>query len=68
MSQHEYLVAGMTCTHCERAVRDEVSRVPGVSAVEVDASTGLLTVTADALDDSDVFSAVDEAGYQASRL
>lgn len=68
MTNHEYLVTGMTCGHCEHAVRDEVSQIPGVTAIEVSAATGLLTVTADALDDDAVLSAVDEAGYQAARL
>jgi copper chaperone len=68
MTNHEYLVTGMTCGHCEHAVRDEVSQIPGVTAIEVSAATGLLTVTADTLDDSAVLSAVDEAGYQAARL
>ncbi|WP_434970633.1 heavy-metal-associated domain-containing protein [Microbacterium sp. bgisy207] len=68
MAQHEYLVTGMTCGHCERAVRDEVSRIPGVTAIEVSASTGLLTVSAETLDDNAVLSAVDEAGYDAARL
>jgi copper chaperone CopZ len=45
-----------------------VSQIPGVTAIEVSAATGLLTVTADTLDDSAVLSAVDEAGYQAARL
>jgi len=68
MASHEYLVTGMTCGHCEHAVRDEVSQIPGVTAIEVSAATGLLTITADTLDDSAVLSAVDEAGYQAARL
>ena len=67
MTNHEYVVTGMTCGHCEHAVRDEVSRIPGVSAVEVSAATGLLTVTAETLDDTAVLTAVDEAGYQAAR-
>lgn len=68
MTNHEYLVTGMTCGHCEHAVRDEVSQIPGITAIEVSAATGLLTITADTLDDSAVLSAVDEAGYQAARL
>lgn len=65
----DYLVTGMTCGHCERAVADEVSRIPGVTAVEVTALSGRLAVTTDgtALADADVFAAVDEAGYAASR-
>ena len=31
-----YAVAGMTCEHCVRSVTEEVSEVPGVTAVEVD--------------------------------
>ena len=42
MTNHEYVVTGMTCGHCEHAVRAEVSRIPGVSAVAVSAATSLL--------------------------
>ncbi len=63
-----YDVTGMTCGHCESAVREEVSALPGVTAVEVSAETGLLTITSDApLDDAAVVAAVDEAGYAAVR-
>ena len=34
-----YLVPGMHCEHCEAAVREEVSAVPGVESVEVDLET-----------------------------
>ena len=30
-----YTVTGMTCGHCEASVKEEVSEVPGVTAVEV---------------------------------
>lgn len=65
----DYLVTGMTCGHCERAVTEEVSRLPGVTAVEVSASSGRLSLTTDGmpLDDADVLAAVDEAGYAATR-
>jgi len=47
------------------AVSDEVGRIDGVTAVDVDLSTGSVTVTsAAALDDADVREAVDEAGYE----
>ena len=64
----EYNVAGMTCGHCESAVRDEVSQIAGIEQVEVAASTGKLVVTATApVEDAAVMSAVDEAGYEAVR-
>ncbi|MCT2591034.1 heavy-metal-associated domain-containing protein [Streptomyces sp. N2-109] len=60
-----YRVTGMTCSHCEGAIREEVSGIGGVSAVEAVASTGLVTVTsAGELDDEAVRAAVDEAGYE----
>ena len=46
MTNHEYVVTGMTCGHCEHAVRDEVSRIPGVSAVEVSAATPMVAALA----------------------
>jgi copper chaperone len=58
-----YRVSGMTCEHCVRSVTEEVSEVPGVTAVEVDLAGGRLTVTG-AADDDAVRAAVAEAGYQ----
>lgn len=63
-----YQVSGMSCGHCEGAIRTEVSDIPGVTGVEVSASTGRLAVTARGrLDDAAVIAAVDEAGYEAVR-
>ncbi|WP_326598928.1 heavy-metal-associated domain-containing protein [Streptomyces sp. NBC_01803] len=60
-----YKVSGMSCGHCEGAVTAEVKALPGVTDVTAVASTGLVTVTAEApLDDETVRSAVDEAGYE----
>ncbi|WP_375003617.1 heavy-metal-associated domain-containing protein [Aeromicrobium sp. CTD01-1L150] len=63
-----YTVTGMSCGHCESAVRSEVSQIPGVDHIEVSASTGRLAVTTEApVEDAAVITAVDEAGYQAVR-
>jgi copper chaperone len=61
-----YTVAGMHCGHCERAVQEEVSAVPGVEAVAVDLDSKLVTVVGQSLDDGKLRAAIDEAGYQAS--
>jgi copper chaperone CopZ len=61
-----YKVTGMTCGHCEAAVREEVSTVAGVDTVEASAAAGTLTVTsADVPDHAGVIAAVREAGYTA---
>lgn len=63
-----YAVTGMTCGHCEGAVRSEVSRLSGVATVEVSSASGRLVVTADEqIDDAAVIAAVEEAGYSATR-
>jgi copper chaperone CopZ len=59
-----FQVTGMTCGHCQRAVTEEISRIPGVQEVAVDLAAGSVTVTAtQPVDRADVTLAVDEAGY-----
>ncbi len=67
MNTTTYLVDGMTCEHCVRAVTDEVGAIHGVTQVTVGLVVGGssgVTVTSDAqLSEADVAEAVDEAGY-----
>ncbi|CAN5441597.1 cation transporter [soil metagenome] len=58
------LVPGMTCGHCEAAVKSEVGKVAGVTDVSVDLATKLVTVTGVALDHAALVAAVDEAGFE----
>ena len=65
VSTSTYTVTGMTCGHCVRSVTEEVSEVPGVTAVDVDLASGRVTVSGDRpVDDAAVRAAVAEAGYQ----
>ena len=59
-----YTVPGMSCGHCRAAVTEEISRVEGVAAVEVDLETKRVTVTGERVADDQVRSAIDEAGYE----
>jgi copper ion binding protein len=64
MTTTQYTVKGMTCGHCVSAVSAEVGRLDGVTGVEVDLATGLVTVISTAaLEEKAVREAVDEAGY-----
>jgi copper chaperone CopZ len=64
MTTSTYTVTGMTCGHCVNAVSGEIGALPGVTAVDVDLATGLVTVTSERpLDAAAVRAAVDEAGY-----
>ena len=60
----DYTVQGMTCTHCVLSVREEVSEVSGVSAVDVDLASGRITVAGRDVSDDAVREAVAEAGYE----
>jgi copper chaperone len=60
----EYVVTGMTCDHCVRSVREEVSEVEGVERVDVELSSGRLTVAGAGFSDDQIKTAVAEAGYE----
>jgi copper chaperone len=60
----DYVVEGMTCAHCVLSVREEVSELTGVIAVDVDLASGRMSVTGRAIIDEDVRAAVAEAGYE----
>lgn len=65
MSQHNYTVTGMTCSHCVASVTEEISKIDGVTDVQVDLSSGAVTVSSSSpVDEADVRAAVEEAGYQ----
>lgn len=65
MATNTYTVTGMTCEHCVGAVRAEVSRIPGVTDVRVDLSSGQVVVDSEApIDLEAVRASVDEAGYE----
>ena len=58
-------VNGMSCDHCVNAVTSELSKLPGVSQVDVDLRTGAVEVEADrVLGRAEVEAAIDEAGYE----
>jgi len=65
MTTSTFTVTGMTCEHCVGAVREEVGRIPGVTAVAVDLPTGLVTITSETpVAEADLRAGVDEAGYE----
>jgi copper chaperone CopZ len=57
-------VPGMTCGHCEAAVKAEVGKLASVGEVSVDLATKLVTVTGQHLDLQAITTAIDEAGYE----
>ncbi|HET8605761.1 MAG TPA: heavy metal-associated domain-containing protein [Gaiellaceae bacterium] len=62
----EYRVPGMSCAHCEAAVRGELQKVAGVESVDVDLASKQVVVRGEALDDAALRAAIDDAGYEAA--
>ena len=65
MSLSVITVTGMSCAHCENAVRAEISAIPGVSQVDVNVASGEVKILAEPVPDAATLrAAVEEAGYQ----
>ena len=57
------LVEGMSCGHCEKAVKQAVGELSGVSSVSVDLASKKVLVEGSNLDDSKIKESIEEAGY-----
>jgi copper chaperone CopZ len=68
MDTKTFSVPTMHCGHCKAAVTRELEAIGGVSTVDVDLETKLVTVRGDGLDDATLIAAIDEAGYDAERV
>lgn len=65
MSTVTVTVSGMTCGHCAASVREEVGSIPGVTAVDVDLTSGTVTIdTVREVEADAIKGAVEEAGYE----
>ncbi|MER5213885.1 cation transporter [Streptomyces sp. NPDC002838] len=60
-----YAVSGMTCGHCKATLSKAIGELDGVTKVDVDLDTGLVTVVSAAEpNDSAIAEVVDDAGYE----
>ncbi len=61
-----YSVPGIHCKHCGMSIREEVSEVEGVEAVDVDLDAKVVTIRGHELSDERLRAAIEEAGYVAA--
>ena len=61
---HTYRVAGMTCLRCVKSVSEELSRLDGVTEVDVNLEVGVVRIFGESLPTDDHVAAVlEEIGY-----
>lgn len=56
-------VEGMSCGHCEKAVKGALSSLDGVSSVDVDLASKQVIVEGENLQDDSLKNAIEDAGY-----
>jgi copper chaperone len=61
-----YTVPGIHCGHCAAAIKEEISAVEGVDAIDVDLDAKVVTIRGQALSDEQLRDAIAEAGYEAA--
>ena len=61
-----YTVPAIHCEHCAMSIREEVSEVEGVDAVDVDLEAKVVSISGRELDDAAIRAAIAEAGYEAA--
>jgi copper chaperone CopZ len=64
LQRRGYTIKGMSCSHCVLSVREQVSEVAGVTAVDVDLPSARMNVTGHDISDDAVRAAVAAAGYE----
>jgi len=65
VSTRSLAVTGMSCDHCANAVRAEISKLPGITDVDVDIAAGTVRVVGNPLPgDAALREAIEEAGYE----
>ena len=58
-------ITGMTCSHCENSVAEELMNVSGVTSASADHETGTATIESASVAEQALADAVEEAGYKA---
>ena len=64
-TEHHFRVPGMSCEHCEHAVKSELLKVDGVYKVDVNLDTKMVKVESDPIvNTGSMREAIEEAGYK----
>jgi copper chaperone len=62
------IVEGMACGHCEKAVKNALGQIEGVSSVEVNLNSKTVEVNGESLVDEILKEAIEDAGYDVVKI
>jgi copper chaperone len=64
MTEKTFKVPDVSCEHCVKAIKDELTKIDGVDTIDVDIPSKLVTVRHDErVTDEQLIAGLDEAGY-----
>lgn len=61
-------VSGMTCSHCESAVRRALTERDGQARIDIDRPSGAVQIISTAADSSGFVAAIEEEGYKVDAI
>lgn len=62
------IIEGMTCSHCEKAVKEALENLNGVNSVDVNLKTKEVKVEGENLDNNKIKEAIDAIGFDVTSI
>jgi len=64
MKKQELLIDGMSCGHCVKALKNELSAIQGLIVQDVKIGKAIIEYDPDTVSDEDILHAIDESGFR----
>ena len=64
MKKQELLIDGMSCGHCVKALKNELSAIQGLIVQDVQIGKAIIEYDPDTVSDKDILHAIDESGFR----
>ncbi|MFZ4568608.1 MAG: heavy-metal-associated domain-containing protein [Bacteroidota bacterium] len=64
MKKQELLIDGMSCGHCVKALKNELTAIQGLIVQDVQIGKAIIEYDPDTVSDEDILHAIDESGFR----
>ncbi|GDX65783.1 hypothetical protein LBMAG36_08500 [Chlorobiota bacterium] len=64
MKKQELLIDGMSCGHCIKALKNELTAIQGLIVQDVQIGKAIIEYDPDTVSDEDILHAIDESGFR----